>query len=200
MVSIGLTGGYATGKSTVAAHLRSLGAVVVDADELAHAAIEKGKPAWEEVVAVFGREILDAGGEIDRRILGRKVFADAGLRAKLEGIIHPRVIAAIRSAREEACAAGSAVFVAEVPLLFEAGMAREFDRVWVVSAPPEIQRRLAMARDGLTEAEVASRLAAQMPLSLKENRADLVLQNDGDRDSLRRQIEAGWADLFRDMA
>lgn len=198
MVSIGLTGGYASGKTTVARILEELGAVVVDADRLAHEVIRRGEPGWRETVAAFGRGVLGAEGEIDRAALGRLVFAAPDLRARLEGIIHPRVIAAIRKARQEAQADGVRVFVAEVPLLFEVGLAGEFDRVWVVTSDPRRQRELAKGRDRLSDVEIEARLAAQLPLAEKERRADLVLRNDGDLDALRAQVEQAWADLTPD--
>ncbi|MGQ9778317.1 MAG: dephospho-CoA kinase [Bacillota bacterium] len=198
MISVGLTGGYATGKSTVARILGELGAKVVEADALAHAAMKKGEPAWREVVTVFGPEVLRPDGEIDRAALGRIVFASPEWRRRLEGIVHPRVIAALRAAREEARQAGEKVFVAEVPLLYEVGLEGDFDRVWVVSASPERQRRLALARDALTEGELAARLAAQMPLAEKERRAHLVIRNDGDLEELRRRVAAAWEELLRE--
>ena len=200
MISVGLTGGYATGKSSVARILAELGAEVVAADELAHAAMRKGEPAWREILAVFGPGILRPDGEIDRKALGRIVFASPVLRRRLEEIVHPRVIAALRVAREKARQAGKKVFVAEVPLLYEVGLEGDFDRVWVVTAPPERQRQLALARDDLGEAELAARLAAQMPLAEKERRADLVLRNDGDLIELRRRVTAAWEELLQEAA
>ncbi|MCL6615353.1 MAG: dephospho-CoA kinase [Firmicutes bacterium] len=200
MISLGLTGGYATGKSTVAGILRSLGARVVEADKLAHAAMERDQPAWREVVAVFGPGVLRPDGEIDRAALGRIVFARPELRRRLEEIVHPRVIAAIRAAREEARLAGERVFVAEVPLLYEAGLEGEFDRIWVISADPGRQRMMALARDGLSESDLAARLAAQMPLAEKERRAHLVIRNDGDLEELRRRVVEAWEALLREHA
>ena len=195
MLTIGLTGGYATGKSSVARILRDLGAVVVDADELSRAVIRRGEPGWREVIEVFGRGILDAGGEVDRATLGRLVFGRPALRKKLERIIHPKVIAAMRQARQKALSEGADVFVGEIPLLFEAGLEREFDLIWVVSADPGRQRERALARDGLSPEEFERRQNAQMPLEQKERRADLVLRNDGDRSELERRVLAAWGKL-----
>ena len=194
-MSIGLTGGYASGKTTVAGILEQLGALVVEADRLAHEVIRRGEPGWQEAVTAFGQGVLGADGEINRAALGRRVFAAPELRARLEGIIHPRVIASIRAASEKAKAEGVRVFVAEVPLLFEAGLTGEFDRVWVVTSDPRRQRELAKGRDRLSDKEVEARLAAQWPLAEKERRADLVLRNDGDLAALRAQVEHAWADL-----
>ena len=200
MISLGITGGYATGKSTVVGILRSLGARVVEADHLAHKVIERDRPAWREVAAVFGPAVLRPDGEIDRAALGRIVFARPELRRRLEEIVHPRVIAEIRAAREEARRAGERVFAAEVPLLYEAGMEGDFDRIWVVSADPGRQRMMALARDGLSESEFTARLAAQMPLAEKERRAHLVLRNDGDLEELRRRVAEAWEALLREEA
>ncbi len=189
MLSIGLTGGYATGKSTAAGILRDLGAVVVDADELSHAVIRRGEPGWQEVVEVFGPEIVAADGEIDRAALGRLAFGQPELRAKLERIIHPKVLEILRRERERALLEGAAVFICEAPLLFEAGVEREFDRVWVVAASPTRQLARAVARDGLSADEVRTRVDAQMSLAEKVRRADVVLWNDEDPPALRRRIE-----------
>lgn len=197
MLTIGLTGGYATGKSTVSAFLRSLGATVADADELSHAALLRGGAAWGEVLAAFGPGILGRDGEIDRQALGRIVFAAPELRERLERIVHPKVIAAMRAAREEARAAGQSVFVCEAPLLFETGLEREFDQVWVVSAGANRQRELAKARNALSDEDLQVRLAAQMPLAEKERRATLVLRNDGSFADLQRQVLAAWEGLPR---
>ena len=195
MLSIGLTGGYATGKSTVARILRSLGAAVIDADELSHAVIRRGEPGWRQVVRKFGQEVLGPDGEIDRVALGRLVFARPRLRVELEKIVHPKVIAAMRTAQARARGEGVEVFIFEAPLLFEAGLAGEFDRVWVVSASPSRQMERAMARDGLSAEDVRARIAARMPLAEKEFRADLVLRNEGNLAELRRQVGAVWRAL-----
>ncbi|MGE5550570.1 MAG: dephospho-CoA kinase [Bacteroidota bacterium] len=195
MLTIGLTGGYATGKSTAAGILRALGAVVVDADELSHAVIRRGEPGWRAVVDEFGTGILDPRGEIDRSALGRIVFAQPERKAALERIIHPRVMAAVRAAEAQARAEGVSVFVCEAPLLFEAGLAGEFDYVWVVSAGMDQQLERAMTRDNLPAAEARTRVGAQWPMAEKERRADLVLWNKGDLAELRRQIETAWASL-----
>lgn len=197
MLTIGLTGGYATGKSTVARLLRELGAVVVDADDLAHAAMRRGEPGWREVVEAFGRGILDPAGEVDRAALGRIVFADPARRKELEGIIHPKVIAAVEAAKERARAAGAPVFVCEAPLLFEAGMADAFDRVWVIAAPRALAAARAAERDKLPPGQVRARMDAQMPLAEKERRADTIIVNDGDLDCLARRVREAWYGLVR---
>ncbi|MGE5528164.1 MAG: dephospho-CoA kinase [Patescibacteria group bacterium] len=196
MISIGLTGGYASGKSTVAGMLRSLGAHVVDADALAHAvlALESAK---REVVDAFGPGILSPHGEIDRAALGRLVFDHPDLRRRLERIVHPRVIHMMEAEREAARQAGAAVFVCEAPLLYEAGLAERFDQVWVVSSKTENQTARAVSRDKLSLDEAQKRLAAQMPLAEKESRADLVLHNDGGLADLRLQVEAAWRGLVK---
>lgn len=195
MITIGLTGGYATGKSTVAGMLAEAGAAVIDADELAHAAIRRGQPGYDEALAVFGAGILGPDGEIDRSALGRIVFAQPERRKELERIVHPRVIATMRALRAREEAAGTAVLVFEVPLLFEAGLEKEFDHVWVVAAPPSRQIAMAASRGRRTGPEIEARIAAQMPMAEKERRADLVIMNDGDRERLRRRVAEAWSSL-----
>jgi dephospho-CoA kinase len=173
---IGLTGGIATGKSTVARLLRKSGLQVLSADELAHRVIEPAGPAYAEVLQEFGPEVLTADGKIDRKQLGRIVFTDPERRHKLESLIHPPVIAAIREASaEHRNNHPDQTLLIEVPLLFEAGMADDFDRVLVVSASPEVQRRRLRERDGLNDAEIGARIASQMPLAEQEARADFVI-------------------------
>ena len=192
LISIGLTGGYATGKSTVADMLRDLGAVVVNADELSRQAIRRGQKGWRETADRFGEGIVGPDGEIDRALLGARVFADPEQRRLLESIIHPKVIVAVREAKERAAAAGEAVFVCEAPLLFEAGLTEEFDQVWVVAADPDRQLERASARDQLTGEAIGQRMRAQMPLAEKAKLADLVIWNNGDLEDLRHQVREAW--------
>ena len=185
---IGLTGGIATGKSTVAGLLRESGLQVLSADELAHQVIEPGGPAYDAVVREFGPEIVKADRSINRKALGRVVFRDPERLRKLESLVHPPVIMAIAAAIDEYRRSGSGEpFVVEVPLLFEAGLDILFDRVLVVSASLEVQRHRLRERDGLSDAEIEKRIASQMPLAEKEARADYVIFNNGNLDDLRRQ-------------
>jgi dephospho-CoA kinase len=184
---IGLTGGIATGKSTFAAALRALGAPVIDADGLARAAVAKGTPGLAEVVAAFGEGVLGPDGELDRRRMAERIFADPGARARLESIVHPRVRALFQQERERLAAEGNAVAFYDVPLLYEVGLDREVDLVIVVWAPREAQVARIAARDGLPPAQAEARLAAQLPIDEKAARADVVVVNDGDRAGLARK-------------
>ncbi|MEB3188426.1 MAG: dephospho-CoA kinase [bacterium] len=187
---IGLTGGIATGKSTVARLLQDQGAELIDADVLAREVVEPGQPALEEIRAVFGERALDAEGRLDRPWLARTIFADPALRRCLEEILHPRVRERARQ-RLAALAAhesspGLVVWV--VPLLFETGLHEQLDEVWVVAVSPETQVARLMARDGLDEAEARRRIAAQWPMERKLELADRVIDNDGSPGDLLPQV------------
>ncbi len=159
----GLTGGIATGKSTVARIFTSLGAVVLDADEIAHLLVQQGAPAYGRVVEEFGRSILRPDGSIDRSALGRIIFADPALRTRLEAILHPliREEEAARITRLIESGQGR-IIVSNAALLIETGFYRDYHRVVVVHCEPETQVARILARDGLSEPEARARLAAQM--------------------------------------
>ncbi|MCX6356442.1 MAG: dephospho-CoA kinase [Candidatus Aureabacteria bacterium] len=196
MLKIGLTGGIATGKAAVADCCARLGALVIDADDLAHEALAPGGEAWRKAVDAFGRGILTPEGAIDRRALARLVFADTGKREQLNMIVHPPVIAGITRRLSFAEAEGKhPAAVVNVPLLFEAGMAEMFDAVVVVTCPREEQVRRCAARDGLSVEEVEARIGAQMPLDEKERRADYVIDNGGTREETETQVEGLWKTL-----
>lgn len=189
---IGLTGGIASGKSTVSRLLRELGATVVDTDVLAREVVEPGQPAWAEIVAWLGREVLLPDGSLDRRKVGELVFGDRQARARLEAITHPRIDAAAREALAAAERAGARVAVLDVPLLYEAGWDKKVDEVWVVYVDEATQKSRLMARDGLTEAQAAARMAAQMSLAEKARRAGVVIDNGGDPAGTAAQVTAAW--------
>jgi dephospho-CoA kinase len=188
MKTIGLTGGIAAGKSTVAQILTDLGYPVVSADTIAHRIMEPGMPAYREIVRRFGAEILGPGKVIDRKRLGRIVFQNPDLRRVLEKIIHPEVSAAIGQAKKTAQQEGKSLFVAEVPLLFEAGMEADFDFVWVVTVDAEEQFRRLTARDRLSAQEAGWRLAAQYPMEVKIAKADVVIDNSNGYPELQEQV------------
>ena len=189
---IGLTGGIASGKSTVTNILRELGVRVVDTDAIAREVVAPGKPAWEDIVAWLGREILLPDGGIDRRKLGELVFSDNTARARLEGITHPRIAAEVKAAVEAAAAEGLPAVVLDVPLLYEAGWDKQVDEVWVVFVNAATQQSRLMARDGLTPDEVRARMAAQADLADKAQKADVVIDNGGDVASTREQAVRAW--------
>jgi dephospho-CoA kinase len=189
---IGLTGGIASGKSTVAAMLRELGAPVVDADELARRVVEPGSPGLAAIVERFGPDVLDAAGALDRKQLGARVFADPEARAALNAITHPRI--AELSQREIArhAEAGAPVVIYEAALIVENRLHLGLDGLIVVSVPPEIQLARLRARDGLGQDAARARLAAQLPLADKVAVADQVIDNAGTVEETRAQVARVW--------
>ncbi len=183
---VGLTGGVASGKSTVSAILAELGAVVIDADLLAREVVAPGSEGLAEIVAAFGPEVLTPDGELDRPAMGAIVFADEGRRRVLESIIHPRVRA--RSAEIEAAAPPDAVVVHDIPLLAETGQAEAFDAVIVVDVPPEVQLERMTSLRGMTRAEADARIAAQADRGARLAIATYVIDNTGTLEDLRHQV------------
>jgi dephospho-CoA kinase len=192
---IGLTGGIASGKSTVAGMLRELGAPIIDADVLARQVVEPGQPAYEDIVREFGPQVLAADGTIDRKRLGERVFGDAAARARLNAITHPRIGAAGQAQIAHFSAAGAPVVIYEAALIVENGIHRALDGLIVVSASPEVQLERTMRRDGLDEAAARARLAAQLPLADKLAVATEVVDNSGTPAETRAQVAALWKRL-----
>jgi dephospho-CoA kinase len=193
---VGLTGGIASGKSTVSRQLAELGSRVIDADLLAREVVQPGEPAWHAVVEAFGPEILQADRTLDRKRLGALVFADPERRRRLEAITHP-AIQARRQERLDALAAEhfDGVVVLDVALLIEVGGAPHVDRLVVVYAEPAIQRERLIRRDGLDEAEAERRLGSQMPLGDKVRLAHYVIDNTGRPEETAAQVRAIHAAL-----
>jgi dephospho-CoA kinase len=193
----GLTGGIASGKSTVSAMLAEAGIPVIDADRLAREVVEPGQPAYREVVAAFGPSVVDPDGRLDRRHLGDLVFADPAARVRLESIVHPRVFEA-----ERAALAGIArerpgsIVVVDAALLIESGNYQWMDAVVLVSAPRDVQIERLVARDGLTRAEAEARFAAQWPLEAKRPYADFEIDNSGSVEAARAQVTGLLATLW----
>jgi dephospho-CoA kinase len=183
---IGLTGGIASGKSTVAALFAGLGVPVIDTDEIAREVVLPGSAGLAEVVAAFGPAVLDPAGALDRRRLRSLVFADDGARRRLEAITHPRIEAATLAACDRA---GGPYQLLVVPLLFESGFARHVDRILVVDCEAAIQRDRLLRRDGEEPAQVERILRAQLDPATRRARADDVIRNDGDREQLREQVQ-----------
>jgi dephospho-CoA kinase len=190
---VGLTGGVASGKSTVATVLRELGAVVIDADRIAREVVAKGTPGLGAVVRQLGEEVLTADGEMDRPAVARLVFADDDARRRLEGVIHPLVRA--EAARLEGEAPEGAVVVHDIPLLAETGQADAFDAVLVVDADPEDQVRRAVRDRGWSEEEARSRIAAQAGREERRAIATHVIENTGTLDELRQRVEDVFGQL-----
>lgn len=192
-VRVGLTGGIASGKSTVSAILAELGAVVIDADLVAREVVARGTPGLDAVVAEFGLELLTAEGDLDRPAMGALVFGDADARKRLEAIIHPLVHA--RSAELEAGAGDHAVVVHDIPLLAEVGRAGSFDEVIVVDAPAELQVSRMVDERGWTREDAESRIAAQAARADRLAIATHVIDNTGTLEDLRARVEEVYAAL-----
>ena len=189
MILVGLTGGIATGKSTVAKMFKQCGTVVINADELARDVVKPGKPAWREIVELFGKTVLNQDRSLNRQALGSIVFRNLINRRQLERIIHPRVAREqTRLTKRAARTDPRAVVIYEVPLLFEAGVDKRVDKIIVVTADRETQIVRLKKRNGLSHAEAIRRINSQMPLAKKIQRADHVLIGTLPRPSLRRQI------------
>ncbi|MEE9275185.1 MAG: dephospho-CoA kinase [bacterium] len=200
MLRAGLTGGIASGKTTVSRTLSRLGIPVFDADEIAREAVAPGTEGLAAVVEAFGPEVLAPGGELDRKRLGELVFADAAKRSRLEEILHPRIMAEQDRLLDEAEAAGeSSVAVVDAALMIESGGWRRFDRVVVVDCGESLQIERLMRRDGIGEADARARLRAQIPLSEKVKLADKVIDSRGSLEETEAQVEA-LADWLREEA
>lgn len=190
MLELGLTGSIAAGKSTVSDYLRAQGLTVWDADQAARDVVEPGREALAKIVAAFGPEMLLPDGGLDRKRLGAAIFAEEEKRLLLNAITHPAVKEDFQAARERALAAGTAILVADIPLLFEGGMEEGLDLVCMVYCDDEVRKRRLMERDGLTGEEAALRMACQMPQEEKRRRADVVIDNSGSREDTIRQVDA----------
>lgn len=201
MLVVGLTGGIATGKSLVAEKLKSLGAVVVDADTAAREVVAPGQPALEEIRARFGGGIIKPDGTLDRPALARLVFHDGSARRDLEKIVHPRVFERMAEAVSRARQTNpEGVVVLVVPLLFEAGYDHSVDRTAVVVCRPGQQVERVMNRDGLSREEAMARLSAQWPIEEKRRKADDVIENSARPEDALSQAEilfAQWVLLAR---
>jgi dephospho-CoA kinase len=175
----GLTGGLASGKGVVAARFRARGVPVINADELARAAVAPGSPGLQAVVDAFGRDLLGADGELDRKRLAALVFADPEARRRLEAITHPRIGALMLERTAELARRGEELACYEAPILIEAGLTERLRPVVVVATSEALQIERARRRDGMSEAEARARLAAQLPLADKVKVADHVITNVG---------------------
>ena len=188
MLKVAVTGGIGSGKSAVGEILEELGAVIVDADELARTVVERGNSGYDQVLAAFGDEVLTSG-EIDRAKLAGLVFSDPELRKKLEGIIHPLV----REAAEEIMksAPSGSVVVNEIPLLFETNGAKRFDFVIAVQTPMEL-RIERLSQRGMKLYEIEKRIAVQASDQERASIANVIVVNDGSLDQLRSKVEELW--------
>jgi len=192
---IGLTGGTGSGKSTVAAMFREMGAAIVDADEAAHAVYAPGTPGFEAVAHEFGPEFV-SDGAIDRRKLGDHVFKDPAALARLNAIVHPLVRQWMAERTVEAAERGAEVVIQDVPLLFENRLQGLFSETVLVYASPSTQVRRLVER-GVPETRAQAMLAAQMPIDEKRALADYVIDNEGSLESTREQVASVWRRISR---
>lgn len=190
MKLVGLTGGIASGKTTVAKIMKRLGAAIVDADALSREVVEPGRDAWKAIVDTFGAEVLRPDQTLDRQKLRAVIFNNSTARKKLESIIHPRVRALAEERINQQAAAGYEIVVYEVPLLFEGNLHEWLRPVVLVACDADVQRQRLQQRDRLTPEEAQKHIDAQMSLEEKRRLADYVIENDGDLESLERQVEA----------
>jgi dephospho-CoA kinase len=187
---IGLTGGIASGKSTVATILKQLGAAVINADELSREVVQPGNEAWKEIVETFGADILQSDKTLDRKKLRTMVFNSQEARKKLEAIIHPKVRALAEERIRELAAAGRSIIVYEVPLLFEGQLHLWLRPVILVACDVNAQKQRLRDRDHLTNTEAQRHIDAQMSLEEKRKLADYVIENNGSLEELEQQVKS----------
>lgn len=188
MLTIGLTGGIASGKSTVAAMFRDLHIPVIDADEIAHRVTAIDGEAYQLIVETFGSDILDSNGAIDRRKLGAIVFHDEQKRKQLNAIVHPLVRKHMLQQKEQYARKGEKAVVLDIPLLFESNLEHLVDRILVVYVDEQIQLRRLCERNGFSFEEAWARIKSQMPLEQKRKKADAVIDNNGTIEQTKRQL------------
>jgi len=192
-MNIGLTGGIASGKSTVAAMLSQRGAIVIDADQIARDVVVPGGQALEQITAHFGTTILQSDGTLNRKKLGGIVFNDPNKRKALEAIIHPLIRQALwEQMRETELLHPAKLVVVDVPLLYESQLQANFQQVVVVYVPEEVQLERLMARDQLSLTEAKKRLESQLPIEFKKSVADEVIDNSGSLANTTRQVDMFW--------
>lgn len=192
---IGLTGGIASGKSLVSRQLAERGAVVIDADKVGHEAYRQGTETHRAVVEAFGSNVLGPDGEIERRALGARVFADPEARRRLEEIVWPAMRRMMEERLVELRAQGAAVAVLEAAVLIEADWLPLVDEVWLVTASPDTVRQRLMDRSGLTAEQAEARLRAQLPNEKRRSYADVIIENDSSLEELRRAVDQSWSKL-----
>jgi len=195
---LGVTGGIATGKSTVVRMFQEKGARLCDFDVLAKAVVEPDKPAWKDIVAYFGEQVLLEDRSLDRKKLGDIVFRDTEKRKKLEGFIHPRMTEGfIAEVNSYAAADPNAIILVDVPLMIELNLQYMFHKLLVVYTPEDVQIRRLIERDGITREEAVARLKAQLPIEEKVGYADFVIDNQGSPRETQKQVDELWETLKR---
>lgn len=187
---LGITGGIASGKTTVAQAFQALGAVVVSADVLAREIVRPGTKTLQQIAEYFGRQVLREDGTLNRQLMAELVFNDDQARMALNGITHPAIAALARTRLREAEQGGAALVIYDAPLLFEVGADRQVDKVLVVKVDGEVQLDRLMARDGINRQQALARVASQMPQEEKVARADFVVENSGTEKETQAQVRS----------
>jgi len=195
VLSVALTGNIASGKSEVARMLANLGATIIDADELSREVVQPGTPALAAIVSRWGAGVLNPDGTLNRAALRASVFANDADRAALNAIVHPEVKRRREELLAQARARHDAVVIAVIPLLFEAAMERDYDRVLLVDAPDELRLERMVRTRGIGAVEASRMMAAQIPAAQKRRHADYVIDNDADLETLRRSVERVWREI-----
>ena len=195
MKVIGLTGGIGSGKSTVAQFLAELGAVIVDLDKVGHEALRKGSQAWEQVVSEFGKDILTAGGDINRSKLGKIVFNNHEALARLNQIVHPAIDNIVKTKIEEYRRQGVRVVVLEAAAMLEAGKTEQVDELWVTVAPEATLLKRVIERGGLSTKETRARIKAQLSNEKRIRQAAVVIDTDCTLDELKDRVATEWQKL-----
>jgi len=197
---VGLTGGIATGKSTVSALLRQLGCEIIDADLLAREVVEPGRPAWTTIVAEFGQDVVTGDGALDRKKLGALVFANPERRRRLEAITHPAIRERFQARLDELAEHGfTGIVVFDAAVMIESGNYKNMDRLVVVVTDEPTQMARLRGRDGTDDAEGRRKIASQMPLAEKAKLADYVIDNSGDRQATAEQVRRVFAALMSEL-
>ena len=198
---VGLTGGIATGKSTVSAMFQTLGCVLIDADVLAREVVEPGQPAYHRIVEEFGRGVLARDGTLDRKALGEIVFADPQRRKQLEALTHPEIRARFAARLADLTEAGfDGIAIFDAAVMIESGNYKNMDRMVVVTADADAQVRRQEVRDGASVEAATRRIASQMPLAEKVKVADYVIDNAGTREATAARVAEVHRALLQDLA
>ena len=197
MKTIGLTGGIACGKSSVAALLKERGIPIIDADQVARDIVQPGTPGLREIVKAFGEEMKHEDGTLNRKALGALVMHSEEKRQQLNAITHPKIRLSIAKMLQQNRQAGHPFSVVEAALMVETGSHTLYDALIVVTCSPTVQQQRLMIREGFDIETAAKWIASQMPLSEKEAHADILINNSGTKEALRKQVEQGWEKLRR---
>jgi dephospho-CoA kinase len=201
-IRIALTGGIATGKSTVASMFEDLGAIILDADQVARQVVQPGHECWKRLYDLLGQDCFDEDGQLKRRELRGRIVENQHLRSQINAIFHPSIMASMEGEWEKLklTHSGPPVALFDIPLLFESHLQNRFERVILVYVPRHIQLERLMARDGLSAAEAQKTLSMQLPIESKKALSHMIIDNSGDLESTRCQVASIWKELTTNRA